>query len=440
LSRWPESLGMNFPFWGVPGIGGEIVAGVVSLFFAVAACFAIGGGTFQILLEHKAQRTGDQPLLLFLQDWSRFLLLMILIVGLVAWMGVWFLFMLIAPHATMAFISICFWLWAGLWILFLALTVSALFYHSTWGVVSPEDHLSIGWIFVAVAWLSLFAVNGALSFMLVPEEWLKTGNTMAACFAGSFWPSLFMRGSAAIGIAGLICLVTASEASPPSLRQHLVLFASSFIMPGFALLPLAAIWHVAVLPPRMRGMLLSAGSPVTLFFVGALVLSVIIFAFVAAGPFKRPKSSTRAFALLLLVLGIGVVSTMEWVGGVMRSPYSISDYLYLNGVESRMVPEIRREGFLKHANYSAVKSVKGQEIKAGEEMFRFQCMICHTMHGHNSIKWAMRGWNSGVVDRQLENLETLRGNMPPFAGTATERRALAQWLVSIIERKGEGKK
>lgn len=425
---------MNFPVWSIPWLGSELLRTALFFAFAVAGYFAAGGSLIMVLLEHKAQREGNQALLSFLQNWSRFFLLMTVIVCGSLAVGFVQVSAVTQPAAFTALIRILFWVWGIIWILILIQIAAALLYNSGWGAMAPHHHLAIGWIFVTSAWLTLFMGNGVLSFMQTPGEWLNTGQLRDGFFNASFNPGLLVHAGAALGLAGLFSLVAGSATALPKLRTALVKSASGFVVAGFVLLPLGEGWHAATLPPASRVFLEGFGSLATVYFYGSIVLSLLIAAFVAAGPLNRPESSTRSLALLLLVLGLVVTYAGGWVRHSVRSPYVISDYLYINGLDQRVLGKLNREGFLKHASYVQIGTVAQDPLRAGWELFRQQCLSCHTVNGHRSIRRAVQGWDTETLDQQLQHLDELRGRMPPFAGTAAERRALAKWLESVAAK------
>ena len=118
-----------------------------------------------------------------------------------------------------------------------------------------------------------------------------------------------------MGIAGLICLVAACGEESPKLRTTLVQTASAFVIPGFLLIPTGAFWHVAVMPSSARNVLLHQGNPMTVFFASGLVISVLVAAFVAAVPLRKPKICTRVVALAVFLLGLLAVASTEWAIG-----------------------------------------------------------------------------------------------------------------------------
>jgi hypothetical protein len=420
---------MGFPVWEIPYVGGWLIVAVLSTFFAVAGFFAAGQGLFMVILERRAHRDGDQPLLSFLQDWSR-LYMLVTVVGIAGvGTGLWMVTSLVEPRAAGVLHALFFWVWAMLWVLALMLVSSSLLYYSGWGATHPAGHAVLGRVMSVSAWLALFGVTGVLSFMLTPGQWLKTGAVADAFFNPSFNATLVVMAGTALGLSGLFSLVAACDADPLRLRVALVRTSSVFVITGFVLVPAGMAWQVAVIPEAARALAggLTASS-VALY--AALALSLIITAITLTGPFNRPEGATRSMSLLLLLLGLTVTTAHGRLLESNRRPYLIPGYLYSNGIGVAEAARMNRTGFL----YGALKA--GAVIrKPGAELFRYQCMTCHTMDGHRAIRPLVEGWDARTVDAQLGRLERLRGSMPPFIGTARERWALATWLAEAGSRK-----
>jgi hypothetical protein len=416
---------MGYPVWEIPYAGGWLIVAVLSTFFAVAAFFVAGESVFMAILERRAHRHGDQPLLSFLQDWSRVYMLMTVvgIAGIGA--GLWSVTDLAEPRAAGVLHALFFWLWATLWVLALVLVSSSLLYYSGWGAMHPWGHAALGRVMAVSAWLSLFGVTGVLSFMLTPGEWIRTGAFADAFFNPSFNATLVVMAGTALGLSGLFSLVAACDTDPARLRGALVRTSSAFVIAGFILIPAGMAWQSAVIPEAAR---ILARGPLTVSvvaFYGALSLSLIITAIMLTGPFNRPEGATRSLSLLLLVMGLTVTTAHGRLLETFRRPFLIPGYLYSNGIGVTEAARLNRNGFLKAASYA--RASRG----AGAELFRFQCMTCHTIDGHRSIRRLVEGRDAATLDRQLARLERLRGSMPPFIGTPEERRALAEWLASI---------
>ncbi len=336
---------MIFPVWDAPGVAAPLKSLLVFL-FAIGGYFAAGGGLLMVLLEHKAHREGNQPLLSFLQEWSRFFLLMTVVVGAVIGAGIWLVLGLTEPASVLVHARVLGWVWGAVWSLTVVQVAAALLYYSGWGVTPPGHHLATAWIFVAASWLVLFGLNGIFAFMLTPGTWLATGRLLDGFFNDTFNAGLLVHTALAFALGGLFTLVGATENDPPRLRGTLVRGASGFAMAGVALLPAGMGWQAAILPAAAREAMLAPGSLSLVVFYGGVALAVIMLLFMAAGPFNRPEGCTRSFALLLLLLGFALAFASEWNGEAARLPHVIPGYLEVNGTEPRDLPRYRAEGFL----------------------------------------------------------------------------------------------
>ncbi|MFQ5799635.1 MAG: cytochrome ubiquinol oxidase subunit I, partial [Bacteroidota bacterium] len=184
---------MNFPIWDVPLIGGGLLIGFVSILHVFVAHFAIGGGLFLVLTEHKAYRENDMRILEYVKKHSLFFLLVTIVFGAITGVGIWFTIGLVSPSATSALIHAFVFAWAIEWVFFLLEVTAAFIYYHTWGKLDRKTHLIVGWIYFIAAWLSLFVINGILTFMLTPGEWMQSKSFWDAFFNPTFWPSLVMR-------------------------------------------------------------------------------------------------------------------------------------------------------------------------------------------------------------------------------------------------------
>ena len=172
---------MIYPFWDVPFSYGILMA-VIAVLHVFVSHFAIGGGLFLVVTEHRARRAGDTATLEFLQKLSKMFVLVSLVFGALTGVGIWFIIGLLNPTATEALIHNFVWGWAIEWTFFVVEITAAIIYYYGWQRLSARDHLIVGWIYFIAAWLSLFIINGIVAFMLTPGQWLVTGN---------FWGGFF---------------------------------------------------------------------------------------------------------------------------------------------------------------------------------------------------------------------------------------------------------
>ena len=421
---------VNFPIWDLPYTGGGLLIAVVAVVHVFVSHFAIGGGLFLVLTERKAYRDVDAGMLAYVRRSALVFILITLVLGALTGVGIWFTIGLISPSATSALIHIFVWAWAIEWVFFLVEIAAAFIYYYSWGRLDRRTHMAVGWIYFASAWLSLFVINGILSFMLTPGKWLESRSIVDGLFNPTFWPSLFLRTMVALALAGLYGLVTACFLEPMELRHKMTRWAGKWLWPPFVLMPLCGVWFLLRVPDFARHNALAA--PVALLLMGSVLLSLLIFAFSVFGPVKKPEALSLPFAILIVVLGLAVTGTSEWVREAVRKPYIISNYMYGNEILVSSRGALDRMGVLASARWALARDLQeGREYSAGREIFRIQCQTCHTVDGYNGIRPLVRNWDQEFIHYQLQHLETLKGYMPPFMGTEAERRALAGYLAGL---------
>jgi len=423
---------MNYPIWDVPIIGGGLLIGIISILHTYVSQFAIGGSLFLVLTERKAYRENDLGMLEYVKRHSKFFLLVTVVFGAITGVGIWFTIGLVHPSATSALIHIFVWAWAIEWITFLVEVASAFVYYYAWDRLDRQTHLRVGWIYFWAAWLSLAIINGILAFMLTPGQWIATRNFWHAFFNPTYLPSLVLRTSVCFALAGLYALLTASRLRHAELRAKLIKYASRWLAPAFFVLPLAGIWYISQIPPLAREISMGGAASVTIFAGLSILFSVIIFAFVYFGPYREPWRFPFSFSVMFLFMGLLVTGDTEWVREAVRKPYIIYDYMYSNAFLVAHQDRYQREGSLASAKWIATKGITDANmIAAGRDIFMLQCLSCHTIDGYNAIRPLVKDWPEDYIDHQLENLQTLKGFMPPFLGTPRERHALAQWLATL---------
>lgn len=442
---------MNYPFWEVPHIGGGWVIGIIAIFHVMISHFAIGGGFYLPLAEYKALKEGRRDWLEVLRRHARFFLLLTGVFGAVSGVGIWFAIGLAHPEATSALIHNFVFLWATEWVFFLVeLTTIAVYYYS-WGRVSDELHLKVGWLYAFASFFTLFIINGILTFMLTPgSAWLSVAGsgtepskTIPAFFNPTFFPSLFLRTTVCISLAGVWALVTASRLEQSELRTEVIRWSARWLFPSFVLMPLFFIWYVSAVPESQRILFQLGFSTigtgmftqltrvaVVLVFSSAIIVGVTYFlAYRSAADFKFSHS------LFIVMLALFATASGEYAREMLRKPYVIGNYMYSNGVRVADVQKINATGYLKNTNWM---SAKNPELARGEAMFRGQCMSCHTRDGYRSMKRLIDGRDQQGIMNLLKILHEYkpdspyRAYMPPLVGTQDEIKALGSFLYSLV--------
>ncbi len=427
---------MNFPVWDVPLLGGGMLIAIVAILHIFVAHFAIGGGLFLVWTEARAYRTGDEGLLRYVRAHSAFFVLLVLVFGAVSGVGIWWTIALVSPSATSALIHSFVWAWAIEWVFFFVEIAAAFIYYYGWDRLDRRTHLAVGWIYFVAAWLSLFVINGIVTFMLTPGRWLATHSVADGFFNPTMLPSLVVRTASAIALAGLYGFLTASAlpGEDGRLRERVTRYAASWLLAGLAILPFAGAWYVSRIPDAARLLTVGGSSAVTLFAALSIALSVLIVLIAYFGVYRRPRLANVLVASILVVLGLGATGVTEWVREAVRKPYVIYNYMYSNAILQADRAIVADRGILRTAKWVDPGAPTADRLRMAGEVFRLECRSCHTIDGYNAVRPLLKGWSEPFIDYQLQRMNELKGYMPPFVGNEVERRALAAWLAEVGRR------
>lgn len=416
---------MNYPVWHLGFPGGMLIAAVAVLHVFVSH-FAVGGGAFLVLTERRAYLREDASLLAYVRQHSKFFALLTVVFGAVTGVGIWFTIGLVSPEATSSLIHTFVWGWAIEWVFFFVEIAAALIYAYQWDRLDRRTHLIIGWIYFIAAWASLVVINGIITYMLTPGRWLQTKNFWDGLLNPTYLPSLLMRTSMAVALAGMFGLVTALR-SPA--KERLARWAAQWLLLGSVLLwplgwwydlrlPKAAHVYLAGLIPTVR-LVAHTGMALTL----VLVLLAIVFAV------WKPRLLNAGIVALVLICGLALMGSGEYVREVSRKPYAINGYIYANDLRVADIDHISSVGAQQFSAWLAVAG--NNPLHQGRELFVAECGACHSVAGYRAIRTRVSGWDEGFAREMLLHLPLIRGAMPSFAGSAQDRAALGRYLVSV---------
>jgi cytochrome bd-type quinol oxidase subunit 1/mono/diheme cytochrome c family protein len=452
---------MNYPIWDLPAAG-LLIAGIAILHVFISH-FAVGGGLLLVWLETRARRTHDDAMLDYARRHTRFFVLLTLVLGALTGVAIWVTIGLIHPQGTSTLIQAFVWGWAIEWVFFAVEIAAALIYYYGWDRMEARTHLTVGWIYFISAWMSLVVINGILSFMLTPGRWIVTGNFWDGILNPTYFPSLLARTVGALGLAGAYALLTLAWTRDRELQSRLVRpLALGWVLPAVAGLFLSLVWvmgaasgagiDVAGILGASGGGLREAigaifsspatGHPVVRTAARVALNGMMVAALVALlVAWSRGPRVTRTAAVALMAGSLAVVGGLEWVREGLRKPYIIGNYMLLSGVRVTGPPpfttfDLQERGALQAARWVPHPAPLDDEVlqddRTGREVFRLQCAQCHTVDGYLAIRPLVRGAGPNTIARVIDRLPEWRGRrMPPFAGTAGERRALAAHLALV---------
>ncbi len=425
---------MNYPIWQLDSFGGGLWIILIAVFHVYISHFAVGGGLFLVLAERKADRAHNPAMLDYVRGHAKFFLLLTMVAGSITGVGIWFIISLLNPAATSVLVHTFVFAWAMEWVFFLVEIVSLFLYAYTFGRMSGRRHRLLGWIYCVSAWMSLFLINGIIDFMLTPGTWPTDGNFWSGFFNPSFWPSLAFRTFLCLIIAGLFGLGTATWLKEAQLRTSMVRFCARWLLIPFVLFVASAWWYGMALPEELRQQVFVKMPSMRPFLDGLLFGSPIL---VLAGLlliFRLPAMISRPLALVLLVIGQLYIGCFEFIREGARRPYIIREVMYSTSILPKDVDRLQEQGVLSQARWVRYREITAENrLAAGRELYNLLCLSCHAIDGPiRDIKPLTVPFTPSGLDVFISGMHLSYPQMPPFAGNAKERAALAAFIAEEL--------
>lgn len=424
---------MEYPVWQLAAFGGGFWIILIAVLHVFVAHFAVGGGLFLVLTETKARKLGSKPLLDYLHRHTRFFLLLTMVFGGLSGVGIWLTISVLAPQATLVLVRTFVWGWATEWTFFAGEIGMLLVYYYGFDKLDAKTHLRVGILYFVFAFLSLFVINGIIGFMLTPGDWPTTLDFWDGLFNPTFWPSLVLRFALALLLAGLFGFATALGIPDEAVRETMLRAACRWVVTGAPVLLLSGWWYVGVLPPAVRDFVLRRSHEMASWRAAYPFLLLAL----AAGAFtlvtQLPLRLRRVLAVVLLLLGLGLVGTFETLREAARKPWLVYGQIWSTDIRpSHAAPY--DAPFLPRARFAKVKQVTPQNrLEAGRELFALQCLACHSVGGPiKDIRTYTAHVGAAGMEAYLTGQGKLFTQMPPFLGSADERAALAAYVAQDL--------
>jgi mono/diheme cytochrome c family protein len=399
---------------------------LVAVLHVFVSHFAVGGGFFLVWNERLARRQKDAALLDYCRRHSRFFALLTLVFGALSGVGIWFTIGLVSPEATSTLIHTFVWAWAIEWVFFFVEIAAAIIYYKTWDSLPAREHQIIGWIYFVAAWMSLFVINGILTFMLTPGRWIQTQNFWDGMFNPTFLPSLVARTAVSVILAGIFGYVTLPKREG---REKVARLAALWMIAGALVLPFSLWWYLLSLPQfsrvYLKGVLIGVRHAVR-GGVGFTVLALVIA--LICGVWK-PRWMRAPVVALLVVCGLGMIGAGEYLREFVRKPWVINQVIYANDIRASQVEALQAKGVSHTANFLLTDDTASATY--GQNLFHLQCGSCHAEGGYRGIRHRVDGWDSDFAADILQHMPMMHGTMPPYAGDETDRKALGSYLASL---------
>ncbi len=206
-------------------------------------------------------------------------------------------------------------------------------------------------------------------------------------------------------------------------------------MPG---LLITGLWYLQSVPQEAYDMIVWSTGMTKDTFTLLNILGLTAFVIFAFWMVKRPKKLPLLLSFVIFGTSMAFIAEFEAVRESVRKPFIIYDYMYANGVLAKDEELYREEGYLKNSTFASVKEVTADNREeAGMELYKGQCMTCHTVDGwrdKRAFSNRLNGWNEESLASYIETLHETRPFMPPFVGTEEEKQALAHYLIKVTKQ------
>lgn len=433
-----------YPIWEVPNLSAGIVLGIMAAIHVMPSHLSVSAMWFNLYVETKAYRENRPEYLEFIKKYTLLLLVFAYVIGSLSGIGIWYSATVANPRSISGLIHNYVWGWATEWVFFIVEVVGIFVYYYTLNKVDIKTHLKIGWIFAIASWITMVIITGILSFMLSPGKWPQTGNFFDGFFNQTYWSQLFVRTTVMFCVGAGYAIAVSARLKNDDVRKLVVKTASRWGIAGLVLGALLLQWYLKTLPENAHE-LLSSIVPKGLKTGLVVSFSAMILYFVYAH--IKPLTIRIVPAILVMaVLFVGIWSA-ERIREIIRKPYIISNYMYSNqiigsDIRSKGVKAeadlINERGILKVAPFvpSNLRDINEMnKLQAGKMIAIIECSSCHVLEesGLRSLSKMVKRLDFKDAEVAEGFLDALGGYpyMPPFYGTAAEKKALAAYLVSL---------
>jgi cytochrome bd ubiquinol oxidase subunit I len=341
---------MHYPWWYVPYLTAPMLIAVVSVLHVLVSHYAVGGGLFLAVEVRHAYRTGDRGYLEYLHRHARFFILLTVVFGAISGVGIWWTIGLASPLATELLIRTFVFGWATEWVFFFVELAAAFIFYYYWDRLAEKTHVVIGWIYAAVAWISLVLITGITAFMLNPGVWATDAafqNFWTAFFNPQFLPQTIARTGGALLLSSLYVYLHASlTIRDVRLRDMIAARSARPALLGAVLISVGGLTWYYFLPPSAARALSSAAA-LNVLFALIFVLTIVVFFLLYFGPYRNPGWLSPGFAGSLCLFGIAAFSTGEFIREAVRKPFVVYNVVLGNQVLPEEVPKLREAGYLE---------------------------------------------------------------------------------------------
>lgn len=428
---------MSFPTIDFGWLGnGNLIGMMAVLHVMINHAVAIGGSILMVSIEFAAVKTDNERLEIFARKLSKWILIITTTAGAMTGVGIWFTTTVIEPYAIGSLLRIFHWAWFTEWLVFVSEVILILIYYYTWDRWSGDKkklHLRTGVALCVMSWFTLVLITGILAAQINPGNWVEDLSFWSAFFNPAWVPSTLFRTFAAItlGVA-LLTPLTRWFVKLDQDRHTVLKIYGKWLVVSVPLMLVFGIWYERTLPEKAKDLVVWATGLSDLAFNFINVLGLMLIFILGVLLIEGKSKFSVTFTIFTALFSLMLLAEFEIVRENIRKPYVIYNYMYANGVLKSEVEKYKKEGMLKSSPFSTVKEVtEDNKIQAGEELFRMQCIVCHSIDGvrrSRAMTVRTEGWSEEALAQFIPHLNEVHPVMPPFAGNEAEVKALAAYI------------
>lgn len=436
---------LSFPTVEFSWLGnGTIIAIIAVIHVIISHGVAIGAGVLMVTAEYQAFQQNNQKLDLFAKKMAKWVLIITTTAGAMTGVGIWFSTTVIQPDSIGSLLRIFFWAWVAEWIVFITEVVLLIIYYYTWDHCRDEKakkkHIKLGITLAIASWLTMAIITGVLAAKLTPGLWTETFSFWHAFYNPTYLPSLGFRMFLAVMLAiALVSFLVRWRIKDQDLRQEIFRIFSVWAAISFPATIILGMWYLKSIPPQAYDLVVySTGMTQSMFDIVNLTALAIMLLFLGWAAVK-PKKVPLILSFAVMGASVGFIGEFEVVRESVRKPFVIYDYMYANGTLAKDHKKFNKDGVLKYSTFSKVKEVtEVNKLEAGREIYKGQCMTCHTVDGwrtKRAFNNRLNGWSEDTIKSFIPTMHQVRPVMPPFAGTDEELDALSAYLYKVVNEK-----
>lgn len=409
-----------------------LIMAAVAIVHVFLAQFAVGGGFLLCYFQWIALKTGSPYAKQFVKGYMKVLILISFVLGAITGVGIWFTAIQVSAQTIGTMVFQFHWLWAAEWTFFCLEIVAGYAFYRYQKILDDKSTMILLGLYAFAAWMSLFIINGIISWQLTPGAWVETQTLWDGFFNPTFWPSLFFRTIVSLTLSSLAaCVIVNAMPGLDREGKEWLINRIAYLLLPMLLMPILGAWFIMAMPDDSRSWVLGGSPAMMLFLQISIAASLAIGGYAFFGLFLKRLYINGATALLLMMLAFGATAGGEFVREGSRKPYSIRHVLYSNAIEPEDVARMRKVGCLADDSYPlrGAEELPNQQLVMGAKVFRRQCSVCHTMQGTNGVGHLTGSWDGNQIRMNIAKLQQTKPFMPPFAGTAEELESLVQFIL-----------